>query len=373
MKKKRLAILVGSICLLAILVALPLLVACKAEEPTAAPTAPAPEEKPQFTWRLQENSPRAGFYKAGTALMADRIREITGGKFDITVYAPGELIPTPEWLDTLKLGTIELLSTSIAYHSGVMPETLVAQYLPASMRTMFDPYHLVYDDTWNFLGKVQKAYKDDHNLLVLTGGTGMSSQYGVNFTKPISSMKELVGMKIRSYGITSEWLGKAGGSMTWLPTEEIYTAMAMGTVDACTWVDWGHDYDMSLHEVAPYRWAGSGTRGLMPNIFIVNMEAWESLPDDYKWMLRFYAFEARRWNGSFGGLYNDQSKRIMLDYGVTEVIFPQEEIDEWLEIGVSMWPYLAAKSPRSKEWILYIAEWMKAQGYLEEDWVLPAE
>lgn len=368
MKNRRLAILVGSICLVSILVVLPLMAACAAPAPSPAPgPAPAPAPAPQkvFKWRAQSMSDPPQLERQRFEFVADLIRERSGGRLDITWYSAGEVIPTGEIFDAVKTGVIEMGFDMAGYHGGFMPEAKPLFMLPASFKNSHDIHHFGYSQEWMFSEKVREAYLERGVQLVDVYSP--TSQYLLMLTRPIERLDDLAGFKIRSYGSLSEWLGKTGAGMVFFPTGEIYTGLATGTVDAATFVGYAMNYAMKLHEPAKYIWEVPGAIAFWSALTYANIDAWNELPDDLKLMLEYYhRFWATKWIGHFDLLGDEMCKEKMIEeWGATIIELPQEDNDRWLTMGRGLWDEMAAESPRSAEWVDYIKEWMKWRGYLD--------
>ncbi|MFZ1444100.1 MAG: ABC transporter substrate-binding protein, partial [Candidatus Dechloromonas phosphoritropha] len=99
------------------------LAACgKKEEPksatpssTPAAQAPAPSSAPAVTgslpevkWRLTSSFPKSlDTIFGGADTLANRVRALTGGKFDIRVFPGGEIVPGLQALGATQQGTVE--------------------------------------------------------------------------------------------------------------------------------------------------------------------------------------------------------------------------------------------------------------------------
>ena len=60
----------------------------------SAIAAPAIAAEPQIRWRLASSFPKSlDTIYGGAEVLADRVRELTDGKFDIRVFAGGEIVP----------------------------------------------------------------------------------------------------------------------------------------------------------------------------------------------------------------------------------------------------------------------------------------
>ena len=70
---------------------------------------------------------------------AARVKELSNGRLDIKVFAPGSLVPTAQMLDALQAGMIDMMKQYEGYYIGKMPEVAFTSSLP-----------LGFTDTWQF-------------------------------------------------------------------------------------------------------------------------------------------------------------------------------------------------------------------------------
>ena len=81
----------------------------------AATTLAAPAiaaELPSIKWRLTSSFPKSlDTIYGGADVLANRLREMTGGKFDIRVFPGGEIVPGLQALDAVQQGTVEVCHT----------------------------------------------------------------------------------------------------------------------------------------------------------------------------------------------------------------------------------------------------------------------
>ena len=63
---------------------------------------------PNVRWRMATSWPASlDVLYGGATAMAERLRELSGGRFDITPYAGGELVPGTQVLDGVQSGAVE--------------------------------------------------------------------------------------------------------------------------------------------------------------------------------------------------------------------------------------------------------------------------
>jgi TRAP-type mannitol/chloroaromatic compound transport system substrate-binding protein len=102
------------------------------------------------------------------------------------------------------------------------------------------------------------------------------------FKKPIRSVADLQGLKMRIPGIGGEVLKRAGGIPVTLPASEIFTALQTGSIDAAEWVGPYNDMALGLQDAARYYYyPGWQEPGPLLEC-IVNQDAFVTLPGDLR-------------------------------------------------------------------------------------------
>jgi TRAP-type mannitol/chloroaromatic compound transport system substrate-binding protein len=101
------------------------------------------------------------------------------------------------------------------------------------------------------------------------------------FKKPINSLADLKGLKMRIPGLGGEVMKKLGVNPVLLPAGEIYTALERGTIDATEWVGPALDRMMGFDKVAKYYYTGWHEPGSILEITF-NKARWEKLSNEHK-------------------------------------------------------------------------------------------
>ena len=85
-------------------------------------------------WRLASSFPSSldTIYGASEVL-ADRLREMTDGNFDIRVHEAGELVPGLQVLDAVQSGGVEVGQTAGYYYTGKNPALALDTCVPFGM------------------------------------------------------------------------------------------------------------------------------------------------------------------------------------------------------------------------------------------------
>jgi len=124
---------------------------------------------------------------------------------------------------------------------------------------------------------MQKAY-EKHGMLSFPGGnTGM--QMGGWFNKPINSLEDLQGLKMRIPGLGGQVLKELGVDTVNIPPGDLLDALKTGKVDALEWVGPSMDVGMGFHTAAEYYYTGWHEPATELQ-FLINKKLYEKLPKD---------------------------------------------------------------------------------------------
>ena len=118
---------------------------------TAAIAAPAiAQSQPELKWRLAASWPKSldTFY-GGAEYLAKRVAEATDNKFQIRVFAGGEIVPALQVLDAVQNNTVEMGHTASYYYVGKDPTFGFDCTIPFGMNCAADE---CLDDAWRRAG-----------------------------------------------------------------------------------------------------------------------------------------------------------------------------------------------------------------------------
>src|SRR5689334_21079643 len=89
----------------------------------AAVAAPAiAQSSPEIKWRLTSSFPKSlDTIYGGAEQFSKYVSEMTDGKFQIQVFAAGEIVPGLQALDATSNGTVEMCHTVAYYYVGKDP------------------------------------------------------------------------------------------------------------------------------------------------------------------------------------------------------------------------------------------------------------
>jgi TRAP-type mannitol/chloroaromatic compound transport system substrate-binding protein len=215
----------------------------------SAIAAPAiAQSMPELKWRLTASWPKSlDTLYGGCECFAKRVSEITDNKFQIQVFAAGELVPGLQVLDAVQNGTVEMGNTALYYYWGKDPAFTFGTALPFGLNARQMNSWLRFGGGADLLNDLLKNFNCTGVAAANTG-----AQMGGWFRKEIRSVDDLKGLKMRIGGFAGTILAKVGAVPQQLAAGDIYPALEKGTLDACEWVGPYDDEKLGFYKVAKY-------------------------------------------------------------------------------------------------------------------------
>src|SRR5215468_217318 len=218
----------------------------------AATTVAAPaiaQSMPEVKWRLTASWPKSLDTLYGNPeYLAKRIAELTDNKFQIQVFAAGEIVRGLQVLGAVEAGNVEAGHTAAYYYFGKDVTNTFGTDLPFGMNSRMK-------NAWYFQGGGQ-ALMDEY-LRAKYNVTGFVSgatncQMGGWFRKEINTLDDLKGLKFRVGGFAGLILQRLGVVPQQIAGGDIYPALEKVTIDDAEWVGPYDDEKLGFVKVAKY-------------------------------------------------------------------------------------------------------------------------
>ncbi|AOU98568.1 ABC transporter substrate-binding protein [Acidihalobacter yilgarnensis] len=332
----------------------------------AAPAAFAEKTSPRLRWRLAASWPISlDTVYGGAEFFAKRVGELTGGRFNIRVYAGGEIVGGLQVLDAVQQGTVEMGHTASYYYIGKMPSLAFDTTLPFGMNYR-------QQNSWqNFGGGndlLNKEVFSQFNIVSLpAGNTG--TQMGGWFRKPLEGLGSLKGLKMRIPGFGGKVMARLGVNVQTLAGAEIYPALERGVIDATEWVGPYDDQKLGFYRVAKNYYYPSWWEPSTQFSLYVNKTAWDKLPKEYQAAVHAAAAEVNVRVMAHYDAVNPPALKQLIDKGVTLRPFSKDIMEAAQKNAFELYEELAAKDPT---WRKIYGEWKKYRG-MEYAWFNVAE
>ncbi|DAB31019.1 MAG TPA: C4-dicarboxylate ABC transporter [Sulfurimonas sp. UBA12504] len=207
---------------------------------------------------------------------AQRVKDISGGSLEIKLYPKNTLVPALAVFDACSSGQID------AFHSG--PYYWKGKNSAFSLYSGI-PFGFTSEEinSWMLFGGGLDLWREQYakyNLHPFMGGN-TNIQMGGWFRKPITSLADMQGLKMRIPGLGGEVFAKLGVNPVLLPAGEIYTSLERGVIDATEWVGPALDMKMGFYKVAPYYYSGWHEPGSILELTF-NKHAFEKLSFEHQ-------------------------------------------------------------------------------------------
>ena len=220
----------------------------KKVETAAASQAPAVQTKKVQELKMVTSWPK-NFPGLGTSpeRFAKAIEVATDGRYKIRVYAGNELVHPLKCLDAVQEGTADMYHSAEYYYKGKTPAFAFFTAVPFG----FTANEM---DAWLNYGGGQALWDElsaDFGVKSFAG-TNTGVQMGGWFKKPLTSVEDLKGLKMRMPGLGGDVLNELGATALSLAGSEIMPALQSGTIDATEWVGPWNDLAFGFYKVVKH-------------------------------------------------------------------------------------------------------------------------
>ena len=311
----------------------------------AAGIAPAVHAQAAIRWRLTSSFPKALDTIHGAAdVFAKKVGEMTGGKFQVTVHAPGELVPAFGVVDAVQAGTVEAGHTAPYYYFGKDDTFAIGTAIPFGLNSR----QLT---SWYYEGNGLKLFREfynQYNIVNFPGGN-TGAQMGGWFRKEVKTVADLKGLKFRMGGFAGKVLSRMGVVPQNIPGGEIYQALEKGTIDATEWIGPYDDEKLGFQKVAKnYYYPGFWEGGAQLD-FYVNKAAFNALPAEYKAIVEAAASHAHTTMQAIYDARNPAALKRLVAGGAKVQAFPKAIMDAAFKESMALYDELSQSNPNWKK------------------------
>ena len=312
----------------------------------AAGIAPAVHAQATVRWRLASSFPKSLDTIFGSAEMfAKTVRALSGGKFEVSVHAAGELMPAFGVVDALQSSTIEMAQTAPYYYTGKNSIFAFGCAVPFGLtaRQM---------DAWMDHGngrKLMDAFYANYNIKSRSAGN-TGTQMGGWYRKEIKTVADLKGLKFRmGGGLFGEAMQKLGVVPQNMPAGDVYQALEKGTLDATEFVGPYDDEKLGFNKVAPFYYYPGWWEGSLHLSFYINDKAFNSLSNENKAVVRAAALEAHVTTQAKYDTFNPGALKQLVAAKAKVLPFPQQVMDASFKAAMELYRELEGSNPDWKK------------------------
>ena len=303
------------------------------------------QNAPTIKWRLASSFPKSlDTIYGGAEHMAKRVSDATGGKFQIQVFAAGEIVPGPGVLDAVKDGTVEMGHTASFYFFGKDPTFAFDCAVPFGM-TMRQL------DAWmrhGNGGKLMGEFFAKSNIVSIPcGNTG--TQMAGWFRKELKTVEDLKGLKMRIGGYAGAVMSKLGVVPQQIPGGDIYPALEKGTIDASEWIGPYDDQKLGFNKVAKFYYYPGWWEGGTTLSAYINAKKFAELPKEYQIILEDACAEAHADMMAKYDAKNPTALKQLVGSGTQLRPLPKEIMDASYKAAMELYAETSAKNADFKK------------------------
>jgi TRAP-type mannitol/chloroaromatic compound transport system substrate-binding protein len=255
--------------------------------------------------------------------VASRIRALSGGRIDITVYAAGEIVPAFEVLGAVGNGVADIGHTAAFYWQGKMPAAAFFTTVPFGLTP---GEHVAWIEAGGGQALWDELYAPFGVKPFMAGNTGVCM--GGWFRRALKSVADLRGLKLRSLGLGGEVYRRLGATPQTTPPAEILTALQSGVLDGAEFVGPGTDIALALYRVAPFYYYPGFNKPNGTGECIVALKTWNALDAELKAIVAHAcAAEAGYALAEMERLNAEALAALVKDHGVKLAAFPADIVE----------------------------------------------
>ena len=285
------------------------------------------------------------------------VDKMSKGEIKIKLFGVGSIVPAGEMLNAVKSGALEMAMYPEGFFNKLVPVGEVAG-MPYAFRNIWEARYFMYYKGLADMLREEYAKQNAYFLPYECFPVGIMSK------KPLKSVENFKGAKIRAYGVMGEWLAQMGASTVTIPGGELYTALSTGVVEGAHWGDAGPMYIMKFQEVLKNYMTPEPIQGSWNNI-IINMDVWKKLTPVQQQIIQTAAMAEGAMATTNTRIIAETSlKKMVADWGVKVNAVSDKDSQKMVNAAMIVWDKVAKKDPVNAKAISNMKDFLKELGYL---------
>ncbi|WP_210490906.1 TRAP transporter substrate-binding protein DctP [Microvirga antarctica] len=231
-------------------------------------------------WRLQNQWLPGNQLTEVVEDWAKRVTAMSGGRLEIQMLPAGSVVPLAQSLEAIKAGVLDGHVSYPTLYAGIDPGFAPLGDIPGAFDS---PYQLV--EFWYYYGGLELMREAYSRFNIYTIGVGTGSFEAIPSRKPLNTLADFKGLKMRSPpGISSAIWEKLGAVPVVMPLTEVFSALEKGVIDAADNGTLSYNDQTGVYADAKYTLINSMHSNGAFDIS-VNKAKWDALPADLRQML----------------------------------------------------------------------------------------
>lgn len=314
------------------------------------------QEKEVITWVGQTYLSSGSIGYDAFSRACERVNEQSGGRLVIKAYSGGAIVGGTKQFDGVESGALDLALDTSAYWKDKWEVAALFDMQVAGMSAL---EHFLWFLEGGGVELAREMLGNKFNIHIVKAAFPFPPEIFLSTTKPINSLKDIKGMKIRTAGDDGWIFKQMGASLTMIPGGEIYEAMARGTIDAFQFMSPSGDSTIGLHEVVKYAYLSPVRQPCSLSMVLVNQKQWDKLPADLQAIVRS-SFLEEAWHFYARGAKADaQAIELYKKSGAIVTTPPKDVEEEMSRLAEEMYRQRAEKDSFYEKVFNSKSEWEK--------------
>lgn len=272
--------------------------------------------------------------------------------------------------DAVRNGVLQGMNPFTLYWSGKIPASVFLSSYPAGPD---QPHH--WDTMFYSMGMLEKTREIYKKFGLFYVGPIQHDANIIHSKKPVNSLEDLKGMKIRvPGGMVAEVFQQFGVSTVSLPGSDIFPALEKGTIDAADYVGPAVNYELGFSQVTDYIIFGPpGVMSIYQPVDLmdltVSMRAWNSISPELQQLVED---EVRIYSQKHYLAIQERNIEAMEKFkaeGDMVTRLSQEDLETWRKAAIPIWFNWANKNEDARAILDIQLDYMMNEtvGYITEE------
>jgi len=293
----------------------------------------------EHRWKMATSWGGGPLMEIGAKAFAEKVEFLTDGRVSVQVFPGGTIGEALKVSETVRQGVAEAGHTWMGYDWGRNKAAVVFGGFAGSMDSE-RMLHWLYEAGGVALWR---QFREEEFGVVSMPLFIRTAEAFLHSRKPVRSMDDLQGLKLRTAGAWLEISKSMGAAPVTMPGAEVYTALERGAIDATEWGTLYENISPGFHKIAKYVILPGVHQPVAPFELVINKDAWAALSDRDKRLVeqaaKLVTFES--WTKI--GHEDAKAMEFFKDAG-NEVIFLDEEVQRQVKQQGIAWGREQAKT-----------------------------
>ncbi len=236
----------------------------------------------------------------------------------------GSTITLRNELEGVQMGLVDIGCIILVFEASRLPLQTMVYSMPFSCS---DPLIVakVYQQMEQEFPEFATDYATKYNQQLL--GMGVSDQYGLYSTKPITSLADMAGMKIGAAGVNLTWIEGSGAIGVQTSLNDTYQNLQTSVCGAT--IQPTHScLNLKVYEVAPY-YLDANLNVVPFNAITANLDSWNSWPEEVKAIMTEVGSQYLAYESEYISQVHAQDLQFMQENGVQVDTLDREAQVAW--------------------------------------------